>query len=610
MLAARLAAWLALRLRQALIALFLLVSLWPLAAPAADDFLDPLKAFRFSARAVAPDAVEVQFDIHPGYYLYREPLRFNAAGASLGAADIPDGKVKFDENFGKNVETYRGQLRLRLPVEPARAVFELQVVSQGCADAGLCYPPMTSLAKIDLAAFGGAANAIRGSSATSAASPDAADGLTWAQRLSPERVLQSGAWLGTVAAFFAMGLLLSLTPCVLPMLPILSSLILGQGQSPSRARGLALAGSYSLGMALIYTSLGVVAGLAGEGMAAFLQQPWVLGLFALLLAGFALAMFDVYELKLPTGLATALTTRCNRISGGRLAGVFVMGGLSALIVSPCVTAPLAGALLFISQSRDVLLGGSALFAMTVGMSVPLLLLGASAQRWVPRSGGWMNAVKRFFGVLLLAVAVYVLQPALPPAMALGAWGLLLLLLGFMLAPFEPGRHAQALGAWLRRAGGVAALTLGVLQLVGAAAGASDPLRPLAPLVGQRLAVNAGAPPAFRLIHTSAELDLALGQAGRPVMLDFYADWCVSCREMERFTFSQPEVVQRMAGALLLKADVTANNADDRALLKRFALFGPPGTLFFDARGQEVAAARVIGFQGPQQFLKTLAAAGL
>jgi thioredoxin:protein disulfide reductase len=609
-----------------LMALAALVAAAP--ANAADDFLEPEKAFQFSARAAGPAEVEVQFQIAPGYYVYRQSFKAGAQGATLGEPELPAGKVKFDETFQKHVETYREVLRVRVPVTQSEAAgFDLSVVSQGCADAGLCYPPMTSQAHVSLTGFGGDGSVrtvgapevstrtagLLGDAAEPAMSPFApsAAAASVNDAGAVERVLRGGSWWATVGAFWLMGLLLSFTPCVLPMLPILSSILTG-GAQVSRRRGLALALAYSLGMAIIYTGLGVAAGLAGEGLAATLQKPWVLATFALLLVGFSLSMFDVYELRLPSGLASRLDGASRRLPGGHLAGVFLMGGASALIVSPCVTAPLAGALLFLSQTRDVALAASALFALAAGMSVPLLLLGASAGAWLPRSGAWMNVVKRFFGLLLLAVALWVVQPVLPASMALALWGALLLVAGFMLRPFDAHPHSGAPRIWLQRAAGIAALAWGVMQMVGAASGGRDPLQPLAHLAraGETLASPASAALVFQTVRSVAELDRALGQAGRPVMLDFYADWCVSCKEMERFTFSDPAVRARLSKALLLKADVTANTDDDRALLKRFRLFGPPGTVFFDARGSENTGVRVIGFQNVATFTRSLESAGL
>ena len=595
---ARAAAWLcavARRGSRQRLALALCLGLAPLPASAGDDFLAPEQAFKVSAQVLDAGHAEVLLRIAPGYYVYRDPFRFDAEGATLGPADIPAGKVKFDENFQKNVETYRGDLRIRLPLTQANGAFKLSVVSQGCADAGLCYPPMTTRLALDTS------------------KPSAADstvaGVPPSEALF-DRVLRAGHLWQVVGVFFGLGLLLTFTPCVLPMLPILSSLIVGVEQRPSRLRGLLLAAAYALGMALVYTALGVAAGLAGEGLAAALQTPWAIGGFALLLATFSLSMFDVYQLRMPERFTGHMTTHCNRLPPGRVAGVFLMGGVSALIISPCVTAPLAGALLFISQSGDVWLGGSALFAMASGMSVPLLLLGASAGRWVPKAGAWMHGVKRLFGWMMLAVALWVAQPILPISAVLALWGLLLLFMGFMLQPFSTVAHRRhGLRTALQRMVGLAALALGVAQLVGAASGAQDPLRPLAQLGGASTATG----PALRFAPVSdlASLDSALrASAGRPVMLDFYADWCVSCKEMERFTFHDAQVSARLQRAVLLKADVTANTEAQRALLRRFKLFGPPGTLFFDARGQEIAAARVVGFQSAARFGETLDRAGL
>ena len=565
---------------------------------AADDFLEPEKAFQFSAQMVSPERAEVRFTIVKGYYLYREQFRFEADGATLGPAAIPAGKVKFDENFQKDVETYRDEIRIGVPVTGAQGPFTLSVVSQGCADAGLCYPPMTSSARLDPAAIAAASVALAPRADTS-----------WLDGTIVDEALQSGLAWRVIGVFFAMGLLLSFTPCVLPMLPILSSIIAGSAERPTRMRGLGLATSYSLGMALVYTALGVAAGLAGEGLAAALQTPWVLGAFGLLLALFALAMFDVYELRLPARLVSSLSVRSQRLPAGQVAGVFTMGALSALIVSPCVSAPLAGALLYISQSGNVVLGGVALFAMACGMSVLLLLLGVTSGRWLPKSGPWMLAVKRAFGVMMLAVAIYIVQPVTPAALVLGLWGLLLLMVGFMLKPFNAHtRHMHAARTWAQRALGIVALTLGVMQIVGAASGGRDPMQPLAHL---GVAESArGASPVFQLVRSVDELDEILARAGGPVMLDFYADWCVSCKEMERFTFSHPEVASRMSRAQLLKADVTENNAHDRELLRRFKLFGPPGILFFDAQGKEIPGTRVIGFMPAQRFAGVLTAAGL
>lgn len=614
-------------MRRALAVVWLLLAA-VLAAPlaqAADDFLDPEVAFKGQVRPLDGRQVEVSFEIAPKYYLYREQFKFAATGATLGTVAVPPGKVKYDETFQKDVETHRGLLRITVPVEQASGSFRLAVNYQGCADKGLCYPPAQMRADVSLAGFGGSGTVrvlpgrdmpIDGLSGNEAPMTRgiAINTASGADGQGMEAALRSGAMWQVIGVFLLAGVVLSLTPCVLPMVPILSSIIVGQGAGKpvSRGRGLALAASYSLGMALVYTALGVAAGLAGEGLAASLQNPWVLSAFALALVILSLSMFGVYELQLPSAVTGPLAQASQRLPGGRFAGVFAMGGVSALIVSPCVAAPLAAALVFLSQTRDVMLGGSALFALAAGMSVPLLLVGASAGTLLPKAGAWMNDVKYFFGILLLAVAVWTIQPVLPASLALALWGALLV--GSAAALLQGGhrKHGAALAGWARKAVAGLLAIFGALQLVGAASGGTDPLQPLAHLTGVRAGAPTSALP-FLPVRSTAELDAALAaasQAGRPVMLDFYADWCVSCKEMERFTFTDKTVREMLSAATLLKADVTKNNADDRELLKRFQLFGPPGTIFFDTQGRELTGQRVIGYQNSERFVETLRGAGL
>jgi thiol:disulfide interchange protein DsbD len=383
---------------------------------------------------------------------------------------------------------------------------------------------------------------------------------------------------------------------VLPMVPILSSIIVGEGGKTKRSRGLVLSVTYSLGMAIVYTALGVAAGLIGEGLAAALQNPWVLGAFALLIITMALSMFGFYELQVPAALQSKLAGASNRQASGKLAGVFVMGAISALIVGPCVAAPLAGALVYISQTRDVLIGGAALFSMAVGMSIPLLLVGVSAGSLLPRAGAWMESVKRFFGVLMLGMALWLVSPVLPPLLPMVLWAALLLGYGMYLL--------RRRGHWAAMAIGAAFGILGALQLVGAATGGRDPLAPLAHLTGTPKHALA-----FKRVKTVAELDAALAElansGGKTAMLDFYADWCVSCKEMEKLTFVDPAVQARLANTVLLQVDVTANDAADKAMLKRFGLFGPPGIIFFDRTGTEIPDSRVIGYQNAGKFLGSL-----
>ena len=498
------------------------------AVPAAsiDNLLEPEKAFRMSVSALDAATVEVNFAIADGYYMYRERFRFALdpdSTAKLGTPQFPPGLRKKDEFFGE-VETYRKQVVIRLPVENAEGPLHLTVTSQGCADAGVCYIPMDSKATIQLAGF----------SSPPAGAPPSPGFTVQISDFEVARLFQSGGPLLVLASFLGFGLLLAFTPCVLPMIPILSGIIAGEGRDLGKLRALLLSAAYVLGMAVAYAVAGVAAAWSGTLLAAALQNAWVLGAFALVFVGLALSMFGLYELQLPGFLHHRLHAAHGRLKGGRVASVAAMGALSAIIVSPCVAAPLAGALLYISQTRDVALGGSALFAMALGMGIPLLVIGVSEGALLPRSGPWMVRVKYLFGVLLLAVALWIVWPVLRPS---------------------------------------------------------------------------GSGVDFVRVQSIAELEQKLRTPGRPVMLDFYADWCVSCKEMEALTFSDARVKPRMAGMLLLQADVTANTEEHKALLKRFRLFGPPGIIFFDAQGAELKGLRVIGYQNAERFLRTLELAG-
>lgn len=592
---------------------FLLLS--ALAQAAQPELLEPEKAFRFSARVLDASTIEVRYQIAEGYYLYRERFAFAAepVGARIGVARIPEGKLKKDEFFGE-VQIHRGELKIVVPVEStADGKIMLTVTSQGCADVGVCYVPMDSKIQLSMTGGAGAAPAAAGGSggdplsrmmgqADTKAAPSAAEDSRIASLFHGE------FWL-LIVSFFGFGLLLSLTPCVLPMIPILSGMIVGRGHLVTRMHGFMLSLAYVLGMAITYAVAGVAAGLSGAMLSAALQNPWVLGSFALVFVILAMAMFGLYELQVPASLQTRLTEATNRLPGGKYSGVFVMGVLSALIVGPCVAAPLAGALLYISQSRDGLLGGAALFSMALGMGVPLLAVGASAGALLPKAGAWMDAVKRFFGVLLLGMAIYLLSPVIPLAAQMLAWAVLLIVCAVYLRVIDPlPQHARA----FQRVGkgvGVVALLAGAAFLVGAFSGAKDILQPLSGLVagaGDTAAPPSGDVPTFKRVANGAELDAAIrAAAGKPVLLDFYADWCVSCKEMERFTFSDEQVKQRLAGMVKVQADVTANNAEHQALLKRFRLFGPPGIIFFDKNGKEINGLRVIGFQNAEKFAGVL-----
>lgn len=614
----------------------------------ADDFLDPEVAFKFSAKMIDAKTAEVTYTIADGYYMYREHFKFSAQGAKLGTPVYPAGQIHFDETFQKNVETYHHSVSVKLPVQ-ANGTFTLVSVGQGCAEKGLCYPPQES--KIQLtppasSAAGGASSPKSGSgdgvAKPSAADKEAVDNATAksANNVAAAPVASvapSGATIVTVPAtdtaemrtlppanaapvaapaapqtdadtgvfasairsgnllvilplFFLAGLGLSLTPCVLPMVPILSSIIVGEGVGVTRARGFALSVIYSLGMAIFYTIVGVIAGLLGQGLAASFQNPAVLAGFALLMAVLSLSMFDVYQLQMPAFVQEKMMSASGKQSAGKFVGVFVMGALSGLIVGPCVAAPLIGALIVISETHNAALGGLALFTMAVGMSVPLLLVGISAGWLLPRAGVWMQSVKYFFGVLLLGVAIWMVSPVLAPRVQMLLWTALGLGYGgYLIAGKQGGKPSAVFGTLFA--------IFGLLELTGAITKAPDVFSPLAAISGK-----AEAKTNFVRVKSVAELDAALANtSGKTAMLDFYADWCVSCKEMEKLTFTDSRIKSQFSDMVLLQVDVTANNDDDKALLKRFNLFGPPGIIFFDKSGHEISGGRVIGYQDPEKF---------
>ena len=547
--------------------LFLVALLLGAFAARGADLLEPEDAFRFSARAT-DGAVEVRFAIAEGYYLYRERLKFSAEGARLGQPELPTGIPHKDEFFGE-MQIYRGSVSVRVPAQ-ATGPFELKVVSQGCADAGVCYVPMESKARLQLAGGG--------------APLDAEPRFSlYASDLDIARLLQGNLAL-VLGGFLGLGLLLAFTPCMLPMIPILSGIIAGEGQRLNKSRALGLSLIYVFSMALTYALAGIGAAYAGSLIATYLQNVWVLGAFALIFVVLALSMFGLYELRLPGFLHQRLYASQERLQGGRIASVAAMGVFSAVIVSPCVSAPLAGTLLQISRTGDVMLGGAALFALATGMGLPLIAVGVSEGALLPKAGAWMVSVRQFFGVLLLAVALWIVSPLLSAMAESIAWGILIVGAALYLGVLRTR-------SWAWRAIGAVALVVGVALLVSAFTGREG--------MGRT---------AWTRVASVAELDQRLASPGRPVMLDFYADWCVSCKEMEKLTFSDPRVRAEFDRMLLLQADVTAANDADRALLKRFSLFGPPGIIFFDAQGREITGLRVIGYQPPERFLKTLAAA--
>ena len=597
-----------------------------------EDFLPVEKAFKIDARVVDAQTVAVEFKPEQTYYLYRDKIAFELpkdARIAIAKVDLPRGEMKSDPNFG-DTEVFHGpvQALVKLDRSSARAGTLLPLIAryQGCSEKGLCYPPSKKSFDLTLAAWKPDASpappaqaaATRSEPTAASAPPAQAESANpAAKRVLPKsesaeaaKLLRSGNFWLIVATFFGGGILLGFTPCILPMVPILSGIIVGQGHKAQRGTAVTLTLAYTLGMAITYAGAGVAAGLSGGMLSAALQNPWVLGTFAAVFIILSLSMFGFYDLQLPSALQSKLSDASNRLRGGTLGGVFAMGILSALIVGPCVAAPLAGALLYISQTRDAALGGSALFAMSMGMGVPLLAVGISAEMLLPKVGAWMNTVKRLFGVMLLGLAVWIVSPVIPSVVHMLLWSALLVVSAIYLHAIDPLPNNASGFRKLWKGVGVLALLLGVALLIGALSGGRDILQPLA---GMRTAAvpvgEATAPTNFQRVRSLAELQQRVASAGKPVMLDFYADWCVSCKEMERFTFSDPRVQQRMQRMLLLQADVTANTAEDAELLKRFGLFGPPGILFFGAQGQEHSDLRVIGFQSADEFLSVLQAVG-
>ncbi|SAL72964.1 protein-disulfide reductase DsbD [Caballeronia telluris] len=572
-------------------------------ARAADDFLDPAVAFKFSATE-RPGEIEVRYKIADGYYMYRERFAFAAksGAATLGDPQLPAGKVHFDQTFNKDVETYRGDLVIRIPVKQASGPFDIAVTSQGCADQGICYPPMERVYRVS-----GAALQVAGATAT--APPDRAD-PPWYDRATSadyaQSLLEGGGFFAVIGLYFVAGVVLSLLPCSYPMIPILSAIIIGEGARVTRARGFALSSAYVFGMALVYTALGIAAALVGQSLGAWLQNPWVLGAFGVLLTVFALTLIAGFDFALPERWQSGVNAASQKRSGGKFAAVMAMGALSALVVGACMTAPLFAVLAFIAHTGSAVLGAAALFSMGVGLGVPLLIIGLGAGTLLPRAGSWMDGVKVFFGVVLLGAALWIVWPVLGGVGQMLLAALWLLISAAALGLFAAGAATLTIWRRLGRGLGAALAIWAATLLVGLAAGSTDPLRPLAVFAARGSGggvTQQAQSPTFAPVRSSTELDLAVKAAARPAMLDFYADWCVSCKEMEHLTFSDPRVRARLAQLNLLRADVTANNADDQALLKRFKLFGPPGIIFFDAQGNE--KARVVGYESPEKFLKSM-----
>ncbi|MGZ4995481.1 MAG: protein-disulfide reductase DsbD [Methylobacter sp.] len=559
-----------------------------------DELLQPDQAFQFFTSIKDDRTLHINWTIADGYYLYREKIQFeliNADGVKLGTYAIPRGTPKQDEAFGQ-VEIFHNELGFDLPLirsSQAAQTIILQAKYQGCADRGVCYPPMSKKVELPLPVVLQSGE----------------------QELSEQdQIVQSlhkDSLPITLLSFFGFGLLLSLTPCIFPMIPILSGIIVGHGNRINTTRAFLLSLSYVLASALTYTVFGILAALFGSNLQTAFQQPWIIGLFSAIFVALSLSMFGFYHLELPKSLQVKLHNSSEIHRDGSLLGAAIMGALSSLIVGPCVAAPLAGALIYIGQTGDAVLGGSALFMLGLGMGLPLLLLGASAGKLLPKAGDWLNSTKAVFGVIMLAVAVWMLSRILPGNVIMVLWAMLLIFPAIYLSAVDPLPENSSGWRKLWKGLGLMMLAYGLLLLIGFSLGNSNPLKPLQGFgVSAAQASEPGI--AFERVASLTALEARIKQANanhQAVMLDFYADWCISCKEMEAYTFADPQVKQALKNYVLLQADVTNNSDDDKALLEKFKLIGPPAILFFGLDHQEQNANRIIGYQDAETFINSL-----
>lgn len=583
-----------------------------------NDLLPPEVAFTQSVSLINDRQIDIRFSIEPGYYMYRDKFAasFASDGVAIGNLDISRGTFQEDAYFGE-VEIHREQAQLTLSLTQAVAgEHELILNHQGCADIGVCYPPQTTRIPVTLAALGnpGTDDPITSTPVinTSTLSSGISDELSEQDRLA-NTLSGSNLWF-IVLSFFGLGLLLAFTPCVFPMIPILSSIIVGQGEKTTPRTAFILSVIYVLAMAITYTIAGVIVGLSGENIQIWFQNPWVLSTFALLFVLLSLSMFGFYELQMPAAIQNRLNALSNKAQGGTYIGAGIMGLLSALIVGPCVTAPLVGALIFIADTGNAVVGGIALFALSMGMGAPLILIGASCGAWLPRAGAWMDATKAVFGVLMLAMAIWMLSRFIPGSMTMALSAALVIVSGIYMGALEGTPEGSSGWRKLFKGLGLVALIYGVILLMGATSGGGDLLQPLKNLTVSSAGNNSSTATAhndeleFERIKSLDDLQAVVASAkqnNQSVMFDFYADWCISCIEMEKFTFSDQEVQRRLKNVVLVQADVTKNDAVDKELLKQFKLFGPPAIIFFTPDAGEIRNAQVVGFMNAADFSRHL-----
>lgn len=580
-----------------------------------DELLDPEEAYKLSVSVEDGTHIRLYWSIADGTYLYQDNVALSipeSETVALGEISLPEAEIKQDsvkpDGTIGDIAVYHNEIDLIVPLVRSNTEadeFTLEARYQGCAEIGVCYPPITKQFTLALPAISAAqASEIPDTTVAAPASP-ASEPVSELDQIT--NTLKGGSTLLIIGAFFLLGLGLSFTPCIFPMIPILSGIIAGHGDKITTQKAFTLSLVYVLAMAITYTVAGVLAGLFGGNLQAYFQDPWILSAFALVFVLLALSMFGFYDLQLPSSLQSRLSEASNKQQGGTLSGVAIMGFLSALIVGPCVAPPLAGALIYIGQTGDAMLGGLALFALSMGMGAPLIAIGTSAGKLLPRAGSWMDAVKAVFGVALLGVAIIMLERIIPAELAMLLWGILFIVSAIYMGALR-NLEIEASG-WqkLWKGLGFVFLVYGTLMLVGAASGGKDTLQPLRgiAIVGGSGATAGHQELQFKRIKSIDDLQREVAFAssqGRPVMLDFYADWCVSCKEMEKYTFSDTQVIDTLSNTHLLQADVTANDDVDQALLQgHFGLPGPPAIIFYGSDGQERRNYRLVGFMPAAEF---------